>query len=129
MKVFYSIFLILVLFFATHTSLVQANSFNSGLNTTANSGGFTSNANNVSVTQESLTKKVTTILQVLLSLVGVFFLILMFYAGYRWMTARENASETTKAKDMIVNAVIGLIVILSAYAITMFISGYLSSLS
>lgn len=38
-----------------------------------------------------------------------------------WMTAGGDEQKVTKAKDLITQAVIGLIVVLAAYAITAFI--------
>ena len=50
--------------------------------------------------------------------IGVTFLIIMIYAGYTWMMARGNEQEVEKAKNIIIYAVIGLVVILAGYAIT-----------
>ncbi|MFA5937372.1 MAG: hypothetical protein WC822_05880 [Candidatus Paceibacterota bacterium] len=57
-----------------------------------------------------------------LTLVGTIFFILMVYAGYLWMTARGNEQQTEKAKTIITTAIIGLVVIVSAYAITVFVT-------
>ncbi len=57
-----------------------------------------------------------------LSLFGIIFLILMIYGGYRWMMASGREEEVQKAKDTIKAAIIGLIIVLSAYTITYFIS-------
>jgi hypothetical protein len=43
------------------------------------------------------------------------------------MIARGNEQEVTKAKNIIIYAVIGLVVVLSAYAITTIISNLWSS--
>lgn len=56
-----------------------------------------------------------------LSLIGVLFLILMIYAGFRWMLARGNESEVEKAKHLIEAAIAGLIIVIAAYAITAFV--------
>ncbi len=61
-----------------------------------------------------------------LSFLGIAFFILIIYAGFRWMFARGNDQEVAKAKDIIVSAVIGLVIVLSAYAITFYIGGLLS---
>jgi hypothetical protein len=53
-----------------------------------------------------------------LGLVGIIFFVLMVYAGFLWMTARGNEKATTKAKEAIVSAVIGLVIVAGAYAIT-----------
>ncbi len=62
-----------------------------------------------------------------LSFVGLAFFVLMIYAGFLWMFARGNDQDVQKAKDLIQAAVIGLIIVLAAYAITMFIGNALTS--
>lgn len=64
---------------------------------------------------------ISTIVQTALSLVGVIFLVLMIYGGYLWMTARGAEEQVTKAKNLITAAVIGLIIVLAAYAISIFV--------
>jgi len=56
-----------------------------------------------------------------LSILGVILLLLMIYAGFLWMTAGGEKDKTKKAKEYMINAVIGLIIILTAYAITNFV--------
>lgn len=63
-----------------------------------------------------------------LTLVGLIFLILMVYAGFLWMTARGEESQIEKAKGMITAAIIGLVIVLSAYAITALVTGRLGAL-
>lgn len=58
-----------------------------------------------------------------LTLLGIIFLVLMVYAGYLWMTARGKEEQVTKARQIIIGSVIGLVVVVSAYAITAFITG------
>ncbi len=57
----------------------------------------------------------------ILSFVGVLFLILMIYAGLTWMTAGGNQEQVKKARSLMINATLGLIVVLGAYVITSFI--------
>ena len=52
-----------------------------------------------------------------LGFMGAIFLVLAIYGGYNWMMARGNEDMVEKAKKTITNATIGLIVVLSAYAI------------
>lgn len=56
-----------------------------------------------------------------LSLVAVLFFILMVYGGFLWMTARGDEGQAGKAKGTITAAIIGIIIVLSAYAITRFV--------
>jgi hypothetical protein len=53
-----------------------------------------------------------------LTLVGSIFLLLIIYAGFQWMTAGGNTDQTKKAAQTMRNSVIGLIIIILAYAIT-----------
>lgn len=61
----------------------------------------------------------------ILSFVGIIFLILTVYAGLMWMTAQGNAGQVDKAKDLLINAIIGLVIVTAAYSITIFIGGEL----
>jgi len=62
---------------------------------------------------------------IILSFLGVLFFALMIYGGFLWMTARGNDQQVTNAKELIIAAVIGLIIVLSAYAITAFVGSNL----
>ncbi len=61
------------------------------------------------------------IIQVALSFLGVIALILIMYAGFLWMTSNGDEDKISKAKQILKNAVIGLVIILSSWAITTFI--------
>ena len=52
-----------------------------------------------------------------LSLLGIIFLVLIVYAGFLWMTAGGEEEKITKALKIIKNAIIGLLITLSAFAI------------
>ena len=70
---------------------------------------------------KTLPQAIGSVVGIGLSLLGVFFLMLIIYAGYTWMLARGNAPEVEKAKSTIINAVIGLVIVLVAYTLTTFI--------
>lgn len=52
---------------------------------------------------------------------GIIFFGMMLYGGFLWMTSQGNEEQTTKAKNIIKNASIGLIIAVSAWAITLLI--------
>lgn len=56
-----------------------------------------------------------------LGFTGTIFFVLVVYAGLMWMTASGNEEQIAKAKKILTAAIIGLIIVLSAYAITQFI--------
>ena len=47
--------------------------------------------------------------------------IIIVIAGFYYVTSNGNAQQVTRAKNAILGAVVGLIVILSAFAITRFV--------
>lgn len=67
-----------------------------------------------------------TLINVFLSLLGIVFLLLVLYAGFLWMTAGGDDKQVDKAKKMLINATVGLVITLSAYAITTFIVNWIS---
>jgi hypothetical protein len=67
------------------------------------------------------------IIAVVLSVLGVIFLILLIYAGAIWMTAGGDGKKVDKAKSILINAVVGLVLTISAYAISTFVLNLLGS--
>jgi hypothetical protein len=70
---------------------------------------------------DNLAELVGNVLGTVLSLVSVLFFGLIIYGGFMWMTARGNADQEKNARNAIFGAIAGLIIVLSAYAITRFI--------
>lgn len=64
---------------------------------------------------------IASIIKSLLSFLGVVFFLLVIYGGFMWMTAQGSEDQVGKAKKIIINSTIGLVVIMLAYAITWFI--------
>lgn len=61
------------------------------------------------------------IIRIALGLLGLVLLGFVLYGGYLWMTAGGNEEQIGTAKRVLTNAVIGLVIILSAYAIVAFV--------
>ncbi len=64
---------------------------------------------------------VSRIIRYFLGLLGFIAVCLMMYAGYTIMTAAGSAEKVEKGKKIMINAVIGLVIITSAYAIVAFL--------
>ncbi|MCK5319967.1 hypothetical protein KAJ61_01100 [Candidatus Parcubacteria bacterium] len=58
---------------------------------------------------------------IFLGLLGLFFTVLIILAGFRWMNSRGNEEEITKAKSQLKGAIIGMIIVIAAYAIAQFV--------
>ena len=100
------------IFFNANIEKISAASFKQGLADTGMAIGYKSGD------KSTLPQKIGKVLNIATTFLGVIFLGLMIYAGYLWMLARGNEQEVEKAKNIIIYAVIGLVVVLSAYAIT-----------
>lgn len=61
------------------------------------------------------------LIQLALSVLGVLFVIFMIYAGYLWLTAAGNEQRVERAKKILFESIIGLVIVVAAYAITYFI--------
>lgn len=70
---------------------------------------------------------VTRIIQFFLGFLGFIAVILIIYAGFLWMTSAGDADKVKKAKDILKNAFIGLVIILSSVGIVTFILNLLIS--
>ena len=70
---------------------------------------------------------VQTVINAFLSLIGVILLAYLLYAGYKWMTAQGDEEKVTAAKETIYRAIIGIIIIVAAYAISIFVMSRLEA--
>ncbi|TSC56471.1 MAG: Uncharacterized protein G01um101418_322 [Parcubacteria group bacterium Gr01-1014_18] len=61
------------------------------------------------------------ILQTLLSALGTVLLLVVIYAGYTWFLAGGNEEDVSKAKALIFNAVMGVLIVSFAWLITSFV--------
>lgn len=64
---------------------------------------------------------VVQIIKILLGFLGILAVIIVLYAGFTWMTAGGNEEKVGEAKKMLTAGIIGLIIIISAYAIADFV--------
>ena len=75
-------------------------------------------------TEQEPTKALTIaglIINIILSVLGIVFIAYLLYGGFLWMTAAGNQEELDKAKRIITNSIIAVIVIMSTYAIAQFV--------
>lgn len=83
--------------------------------------GLTPIANVIALGTQDIRTIIGRIIYVALGIIGTVLLVIIIYAGFLWMTAGGNEDRVADAKKWITNAVIGLAIVLSAYAITYFI--------
>ena len=64
---------------------------------------------------------ISNIIDIFLGFLGILSTIIILYGGFLWMTAKGVVEQIDKAKKIIINGIIGLIIIMSAYAIASFV--------
>jgi len=70
-----------------------------------------------------LKSTVINVIQWVLGILALVAVIMIIIGGFQWMTAAGNEEKIEKAKKVISAAVIGLIIVLLAWAIVIFVAG------
>lgn len=78
---------------------------------------------------QTLPGMVGSIINVVLGFLGILLLFYMLYAGFLWMTAGGDTKKVDTAMSIIKQAVIGLVIIVAAFAISSFVLGSLVNVS
>lgn len=89
--------------------------FASGI--TENLTNVAGNAGYAKADETSMSAIAGTIIATVFGLLGVIFIVLIIYAGILWMTAGGEEAKVEKAQTILKNAIIGLIITVSVYAI------------
>lgn len=61
------------------------------------------------------------LINAVLGVLGIILVVYLVWAGFLWMTASGEEEKVKKAKSMIQQAVIGMVIIIAAYAISSFV--------
>ena len=77
-------------------------------------------------TNTNLNAAIAKIINVALSLLGIVAVVIILIGGFKYMTAGGNDEKTAEARKLIFSGIIGLAIILSAFAIAKFVLGSLS---
>ncbi len=71
--------------------------------------------------QLSITTLVANGINLTLALSGIVLVSLLVYGGFLYLTAAGNPDTVKKSKSLMINAVIGIVIITSAYALSRFV--------
>ncbi len=66
---------------------------------------------------------------VILNFLGIIAVVIVLYAGFKWMMSGGEEEKVKSAQKMLAAAVIGLVIILTAYAISYFVLVHLYNAS
>lgn len=105
---------ILTLLFAPMLAFAQDANFGTGFLT------------GVGLGTQDIRVTIVNLIRVALGILGVVVLIIIIAGGFRWMTAGGNEDSVAQAKKIISAGVIGLLIIIVAYALTTWIFSVIS---
>lgn len=66
-------------------------------------------------------KIASSVVQVMLGFLGVIAVVLILFGGFKWMTAMGNEDKVDEAKKLISYGVVGLLIVLAAFAVSVFV--------
>jgi hypothetical protein len=58
-----------------------------------------------------------------LGFLGIIAVVIILIGGFKWMTAAGNEEKVTEARKLLVAGIIGLVIILAAWAVSTFVIG------
>ncbi len=73
------------------------------------------------LTQTDIRITIANIIRTAMGLLGIVAVLIVLYGGFKWMTAAGNEDAVGEAKKILIAGVIGLIIIVSAYAVATFV--------
>lgn len=76
---------------------------------------------NTGLGQSDLKSTIGNLINVFLGFLGIIAVLIVLMGGFKWMTAGGNDDKVSEAKRLLIAGVIGLAIILSAYAISSFV--------
>ncbi|MBT6253678.1 hypothetical protein HOI83_00375 [Candidatus Uhrbacteria bacterium] len=108
--------------FAATPAFAQINATNTGLSASGGAAGF-------GTTPADLPVVIGQVIAALVGLLGILLAIYLIYGGVLWLTAAGDPDKVTKAKHIISNTVIGILIVLVSFAATTFIINTLGQAS
>ncbi len=92
-------------------------------------GGVTSDefAETAGLSSGDLPRTIASIIRTALGFLGIVAVVIILAGGFQWMTAGGNEEKVKTAKRLIIQGIIGLVIILSAFAIASFVIGSITS--
>lgn len=74
----------------------------------------------------TLQETIGSIIRVALGFLGIIAVVIILFGGFKWMTAGGKDDQVKDAKKLMISGVIGLVIVLAAFAIAQFIVGQLA---
>jgi len=95
-------------------ALVLAQNMNSGLEQFQLESGLQNT---------DLTIVIGRIVRIVIGFLGLIAVVIILIGGFQWMTSGGDSEKIQKAKDMMIHGLIGLFIVVIAYAVALFVMG------
>jgi ATP-dependent Zn protease len=113
--------LIIIIFFLTLPFLVfgetQVFSYDNNPMTLVNEIASDDGPYSSDTDSDTIFNAVSLVVNIVFSLLSLVFLILTIYSGMNWMMAQGNEEKVTKSKNTLIQAIIGLVIIIGSWGI------------
>ncbi|PIR74113.1 MAG: hypothetical protein COU35_04110 [Candidatus Magasanikbacteria bacterium CG10_big_fil_rev_8_21_14_0_10_47_10] len=84
-------------------------------------------AGSIALGKRGLQETIAGVINVALSLLGIIAVVIVLIGGFKWMTAGGSEDKVAEARKLIFSGIIGLAIIMSAWAIARFVIVNLAS--
>lgn len=72
---------------------------------------------------------IASIIRTIMGFLGIIAVVIILFGGFKWMTAGGSEDKVKEAKKLIIQGVIGLVIVISAFAIASFVITRLTGLT
>ncbi|PIR06605.1 MAG: hypothetical protein COV55_03720 [Candidatus Komeilibacteria bacterium CG11_big_fil_rev_8_21_14_0_20_36_20] len=77
--------------------------------------------NSIELGTKDLPETIAGVVNIVLGFLGILSTIIILLGGFKWMTSQGNTDKVDEAKKLIGAGVVGLVIVLAAYAIARFV--------
>ncbi len=78
-------------------------------------------AANAGLASGSLTDTIASLIRTVLGFLGIVAVLIILMGGFKWMTAGGSETKVKEAKTFIIQGIIGLVIVIAAFAIAQFV--------
>jgi hypothetical protein len=80
-------------------------------------------ATSIGLGSRDIRETVGGVIRAFMGLLGIVAVVIILLGGFKWMTAGGSEEKVNEAKKLIISGIIGLVIIMMAYAIASFVVG------
>jgi len=89
---------------------------------TVNDWGYNELASgNINLGTRDLRSTIAGVINIILGFLGVLTTLIILMGGFKWMTSQGNTEKVDEAKKLIGAGIVGLVIVLTSYAISRFV--------